>query len=60
MRQSDWAEWLSCVEFALNNKVNASTGYSPFFLNYSRDPHCPLLPVRQPTSDVPRANKFMK
>ena len=59
-RQSDWAEWLSCAEFALNNKVNASTGYSPFFLNYGRDPRRPLLPVRRPTSDVPRANEFAK
>jgi transposase InsO family protein len=37
-RQSDWAEWLSCAEFAINNKVNSSTGYSPFYLNYGRDP----------------------
>jgi len=59
-RQSDWAEWLSCAEFALNNKVNASTGYSPFFLNYGRDSRCPLLPIRQPTSDFPRANEFAK
>jgi hypothetical protein len=59
-RQSDWAEWLSCAEFALNNKVNASTGYSPFFLNYGRDPRRPLLPVRRPTTDVPKANEFAK
>ena len=45
MRQSDWAEWLSCTEFALNNKVNALTGYSPFFLNYGHDPCHPLVPV---------------
>jgi len=59
-RQSDWAEWLSCAEFALNNKVNASTGYSPFFLNYGRDPRRPLLPVRQAPTDIPRANEFAK
>jgi hypothetical protein len=59
-RQSDWAEWLSCMEFALNNKVNASTGYSPFFLNYGRDPRRPLLPVRRPPTNVPKANDFAK
>jgi hypothetical protein len=59
-RQSDWAEWLSCAEFALNNKVNASTGYSPFFLNYGRDPRRPLLPVRRPPTNVPKANDFAK
>jgi len=59
-RQSDWAEWLSCAEFALNNKVNASTGYSPFFLNYGRDPRRPLLPIRRPPTNVPKANEFAK
>ena len=61
MCQSDWAEWLSCVEFALNNKVNASTGYSPFFLNYSHDLRHPLLPSGDLcTSDILRANEFTK
>lgn len=36
--QSDWAEWLPITEFALNDKVSSSTGYSPFFLNYSLHP----------------------
>ena len=31
-RQSDWAEWLSIAEFALNDKISSSTSYSPFFL----------------------------
>ena len=59
-RQSDWAEWLSCAEFALNNKVNSSTGYSPFYLNYGRDPRRPLLPICRPPTDVPQANEFAK
>ena len=37
-RQSDWAEWLPIAEFALNDKVSSSTGYSPFFLNYGLHP----------------------
>lgn len=57
-RQSDWAEWLSCAEFAINNRVNASTGFSPFFLNYGREPLRPLMPMRNATSSVPQANAF--
>ena len=37
-RQSNWAEWLSIAEFALNDKVSSSTGFSPFFLNYGLHP----------------------
>ena len=33
-RQSDWNEWLSCVEFSFNNKAHTSTGFSPFYVNY--------------------------
>jgi transposase InsO family protein len=59
-RQSDWAEWLACAEFTLNNKVNASTGYSPFFLNYGHNPRRPMLPVRKTASGVPQADAFAK
>ena len=59
-RQTDWAEWLACAEFSLNNKINASTGYSPFFLNYGRHPTRPLLPLRSSPSSVPRADLFAK
>ena len=33
-QQSDWYEWLSCVEFSYNNKVQKSTGFSLFYVNY--------------------------
>ena len=36
-RQIDWNQWLSCAEFAYNNKVQTSTGFSPFYVN--RHPH---------------------
>ena len=32
-RQTDWNQWLSCAEFAYNNKVQTSTGFSPFYVN---------------------------
>jgi hypothetical protein len=38
-RQSDWAEWLSCAEFSYNDKVQSSTGFSPFYVNYGRHPY---------------------
>lgn len=41
-RQDDWDVHLSTVEFAYNNSVNPSTGYTPFYLNYGRHPNTPL------------------
>ena len=32
--QNDWARLLSMAEFAYNNFKNASTGHTPFELNY--------------------------
>ena len=38
---SQWSSLLPLVEFAMNNSVHASTGYTPFFLNNLRDPRIP-------------------
>ena len=38
-----WDEHLPCAEFAINDSVNASTGFTPFFLNYGEHPKNPLL-----------------
>uniref|UniRef100_H3H405 Integrase catalytic domain-containing protein n=1 Tax=Phytophthora ramorum TaxID=164328 RepID=H3H405_PHYRM len=37
-----WSASLPMVEFALNNAVHASTGFSPFYLNGLRNPLVPL------------------
>ena len=37
--QSDWAEWLPMAEFAYNNKVQSSTGHSPFMALYGYHPN---------------------
>ncbi|POM81798.1 Pol protein [Phytophthora palmivora] len=37
-----WSDQLSMVEFALNNAVPASTGFTPFYLNGLRHPQGPL------------------
>ena len=36
-RQRDWLEWLTTVEFAVNNKVHSATKISPFMANYERE-----------------------
>jgi len=57
-RQSNWAEWLSIAEFALNDKVSSSTGFSPFFLNYGLHPWTGK--EIQPNSRNPRAEDLTR
>ena len=46
----DWDDHLTAVEFAYNNSVQASTGYTPFWLNYGRHPRTPFdIPVQPAT-----------
>jgi hypothetical protein len=33
-RQNDWIDWLPLAEFASNNAVSETTGFSLFFANY--------------------------
>ena len=37
-----WSSMLPVVEFALNNSVHASTGYTPFYVNGLAHPRVPL------------------
>jgi hypothetical protein len=39
---TNWAELLPACEFALNSHVHKGTHYSPFFLNYGRNPTRPI------------------
>lgn len=39
--QTDWPALLPVVEFAINSSKNRSTGYTPFYLNYGREPATP-------------------
>ena len=36
--QDNWIEFLSAVEYAYNDTVNSSTGYTPFEMNYGKHP----------------------
>ncbi|POM79125.1 Pol protein [Phytophthora palmivora] len=38
-----WSDQLPMVEFARNNAVHASTGFTPFYLNGLRHPQVPLI-----------------
>ncbi|KAG3017402.1 hypothetical protein PC121_g9634 [Phytophthora cactorum] len=42
-----WWEMLPLVEFALNNAVHASTGFTPFYVNRLANPRVPLTPPRR-------------
>ena len=59
--QRNWDTLLTPVEFAINNASQASTGSSPFFLNYGRHPTVPSAlhtGLKQP-SDSPSADTFI-
>jgi hypothetical protein len=40
---TSWDRTLSSVEFAINNSIHASLLQTPFFLNFGRHPHTPLM-----------------
>ena len=42
IKHNDWDEKLAMAEFAVNSSVHASTGFTPFHLNYGQDPLMPL------------------
>lgn len=41
-RQDDWDDYLDIAEFAINDSVNPSTGYTPFYLAYGSHPLSPI------------------
>jgi hypothetical protein len=43
-RQDDWAEWLPLAEFAYNNRVHASTRYTPFEMDSGQHPRMGIEP----------------
>lgn len=53
-RHADWDKRLAAVEFAINNAPSASTGESPFYLNYGFHPLTPAT-VDLPTPDHARS-----
>ena len=50
LEQDDWASWLSCAEFAYNDSIHASTGFTPFQAYIGMDPRSSDWP-EQPQAD---------
>ena len=59
---TNWDRQLTAIEFAYNNSVNASTGYSPFYLNAGRNPDAPaaLAAAQPPTTASPAVDAFVE
>lgn len=41
-RQDDWDDYLDLAEFAINDSVSPSTGYTPFYLAYGENVRSPI------------------
>ena len=52
-KPEDWDTRLAALEFAANDSLNRSTGYSPFFLEYGQDPLRPASLLNPATLDPP-------
>jgi len=59
--QDDWDVRLVALEFAYNDKTQASTGFSPFYLNSGRHPRTPasLLNLKGVKKVAPKATTFL-
>jgi hypothetical protein len=58
-RQTNWDLLLPAAEFAYNNSVNPSTGYTPFFLNSGFHPRVPASLLQPQDTSVPSVDTFV-
>jgi hypothetical protein len=59
-QQNDWDTILATAEFACNNAPNASTGMTPFHMNYGRDPYNPYTAIANIPDAVPATADFLE
>jgi hypothetical protein len=61
-RQNNWVDWLPLAEFASNNIVSETTGFSPFFANYGFNPKLEFepRPPYSPDKALQQKREFMK
>ena len=57
--QNDWTDWLASCQFAMNNTIKSSTGFTPFELNYGRHPNPGNIP-HSTSSETPAVEDFLK
>jgi hypothetical protein len=55
---SNWDEILPQLQYAYNVSTHATTGVSPFYMIFGREPKCPLdLMIKKPEVDLPTTNE---
>ena len=59
-KQNDWDERLGMMEYASNNAVHSSSGYTPFYLCYGRHPLSPIQLLSQVESKNAAADAFLQ
>jgi len=59
-QQDDWDLHLTATEFACNNAPNASTGLSPFHINFGCDPGHPYSTMAKIPDHVPAVEEFLE
>jgi hypothetical protein len=60
VRQTDWSEHLIHVELAMNNSVNATTGFTPTELLYGSSVRLVPHPTNTSPSDFPAVDEFLE
>ena len=60
-RNANWVEYLPLVEIAINNSKSASTGLTPYFINYGFHPDFTAFNDQQPiNTKVPAVEAYIK
>jgi len=60
LQPQDWDLYLNSTAFAYNQSTQASTGYSPFFLNYGFHPTTPASLLNSETANTTDAQQFLQ
>ena len=58
--QNDWDDRLGMIEFAYNNSIHSSSGFTPFYLCYGRHPVSPVNLLSQVESKNEAADSFLR